>query len=411
MLHHARAPWIFAALVASGLTACGDGSVEGLAGVDTTKSESNFDVSGVQMGVTSGVSGTIWTLAAYDDGTPHPGENAIDIGAPGGTGVWHQVNGLPAEVGGGWIYVDWVKEAGYCSGFNPGDASYNGAKLRVYTYFYGTDGTYLGHNAAVYQHVVLADGVQNAWLSWNNPKAGAMWATPHATLGNGGEGGVYLGTLFAGGGKKILNTNGKLCHWGDHLHQENRGARAALSLDQSVSGRADDAHVFYANTSVPAPGNPPEAPPAVGSGNPVPQDPPVDPQDPPVDPASCACKAGVDNFCQYGAGTAGCAMTFPGGYCDPDGNGDYADADWVTGWYDFAEKCGAPQPPPEDPPPPPPPSTCPCKAGVDNFCNYGPTEGCAMTLPGGYCDPNGDASYSDADWVQGWYDFKAQCGG
>jgi hypothetical protein len=29
-----------------------------------------------------------------------------------------------------------------------------------------------------------------------------------------------------------------------------------------------------------------------------------------------------------------------------------------------------------------------------------------MTQPGGYCDPNGDGSYADADWVRGYYDHQ-----
>lgn len=72
------------------------------------------------------------------------------------------------------------------------------------------------------------------------------------------------------------------------------------------------------------------------------------------------------------------------------------------------------EPPPEEPPPeePPPFPACPCivAQGVDNFCHYGPSHaGCPMTAPGGYCDPNGDASFDDGDWVQGWHDWHAQC--
>src|SRR5262249_6040060 len=54
------------------------------------------------------------------------------------------------------------------------------------------------------------------------------------------------------------------------------------------------------------------------------------------------------------------------------------------------------------PPPPPPPPTCGCHAGYDNCCDYPPgTRGCDMTAPHGYCDPNGDASYTDGDWYGG----------
>lgn len=55
---------------------------------------------------------------------------------------------------------------------------------------------------------------------------------------------------------------------------------------------------------------------------------------------------------------------------------------------------------------------CPCSSGIDNFCLHGPsTPGCPQTYPGGYCDPNGDGSFSDADWNQGWYDYQAACSG
>ncbi len=33
-----------------------------------------------------------------------------------------------------------------------------------------------------------------------------------------------------------------------------------------------------------------------------------------------------------------------------------------------------------------------------------------MVQPGGYCDPNGDGSYDDADWVRGWNEYNAACG-
>jgi hypothetical protein len=263
------------------------------------------------------------------------------------------------------------------------------------------------------------EGVKDTWLRWNNASAGVMWPTPDVVLGNKAEGGVYLGSLFDGKGKTILNLNGKLCHSGNHLHQEGNDGRAALKIGAQLGGRVDHAHVFFAKPGAPVVGDAPYAPPAVGSA--PPQDPPVDPpQDPPSDPqdppsSTCACLGGVDNFCHYAAKTTDCPMTSPGGYCDPNGDGGYDDADWVTGWYDYKDKCGAPSDPPEDPPPDPPgepESTCPCKSGVDNFCHYAPkTQDCPMTSPGGYCDPNGDGSYDDADWQTGWYDFNGKCGG
>jgi hypothetical protein len=60
--------------------------------------------------------------------------------------------------------------------------------------------------------------------------------------------------------------------------------------------------------------------------------------------------------------------------------------------------------------PAPAPAGCPCWTDVDNYCLYGGSvEGCGMTWPGGYCDPNGDGDFGDADWVRGWNEFKAAC--
>lgn len=28
---------------------------------------------------------------------------------------------------------------------------------------------------------------------------------------------------------------------------------------------------------------------------------------------------------------------------------------------------------------------------------------------GGYCDPNGNGEFSDADWVRGWQEYQAAC--
>lgn len=58
-----------------------------------------------------------------------------------------------------------------------------------------------------------------------------------------------------------------------------------------------------------------------------------------------------------------------------------------------------------------PTPSCECRTGVDNFCLYGPNiPGCPMTQPGGYCDPNGDGSFADADWVRGWNEYRSRCG-
>ncbi len=46
----------------------------------------------------------------------------------------------------------------------------------------------------------------------------------------------------------------------------------------------------------------------------------------------------------------------------------------------------------------------------DNFCFAAPgTAECPMTATGGYCDPNGDKSYTDGDWVRGYNEFRKYC--
>ena len=117
----------------------------------------------------------------------------------------------------------------------------------------------------------------------------------------------------------------------------------------------------------------------------------------------CPCRADGDNLCSYGISVTGCAMTFPGGYCDPNGDGNFADGDWVRGWTEYRAICAATPPPVDD---------CPCRPGGDNLCNYGvDVAGCPMTAPGGYCDPNGDGNFADGDWVRGWTEYRAICAG
>ncbi len=52
---------------------------------------------------------------------------------------------------------------------------------------------------------------------------------------------------------------------------------------------------------------------------------------------------------------------------------------------------------------------CPCDR-TDNYCHHAPqTNGCPMTFPGGYCDPNGDGSYADGDWTRGYNEYQSYC--
>ncbi|MCB9712986.1 MAG: hypothetical protein H6712_03980 [Myxococcales bacterium] len=78
-----------------------------------------------------------------------------------------------------------------------------------------------------------------------------------------------------------------------------------------------------------------------------------------------------------------------------------------------------PAPAPEDPPPPTADGQCPCLHGttaggepISNFCHYPPgtDPDCGMLAPGGYCDPNGDGSFGDADWLTGWAEYQDRCG-
>ena len=104
-------------------------------------------------------------------------------------------------------------------------------------------------------------------------------------------------------------------------------------------------------------------------------------------------------MCFYLADHAGCRDLMGGKHACS------TDQDWVEGWllYNDVLSCTQPQPQPQ-------PQTCPCLGGVDNFCSYGPAyAGCAMTLPGGYCDPNGDSDFSDGDWGRGWVEYHEQC--
>lgn len=80
------------------------------------------------------------------------------------------------------------------------------------------------------------------------------------------------------------------------------------------------------------PVEPPEPPPP----EPPPEEPP---EAPPFPTCPCIVAPGVDNFCHYGPSYAGCPMTAPGGYCDPNGDGGFEDGNWEQGWYDWHAQC------------------------------------------------------------------------
>jgi hypothetical protein len=131
--------------------------------------------------------------------------------------------------------------------------------------------------------------------------------------------------------------------------------------------------------------------------------------DPLPEPDPSCCDAGISNFCMLAPSTAGCPMTDPGGYCDPNGDGSYTepgtDENWRTGREHYDAFCGYTAEPTGD--------CCrPDDADVTNFCHLPPdTAGCTMTARGGYCDPNRDADYTDGDWVHGYFHYQQICGG
>ncbi len=86
------------------------------------------------------------------------------------------------------------------------------------------------------------------------------------------------------------------------------------------------------------------------------------------------------------------------GVCDP---AEHAPC-WAPGWC-YAD-CGKE---------PECLSDCPCTPSVNewkNFCTAQELPDCSATKPGGYCDPNGDGQYDDADATRGFYEWLAKCG-
>jgi hypothetical protein len=199
-----------------------------------------------RLAVLAGTSGVITTLAAYGDGTPHPGLNAIDIGAPSGAGVWHQVDYLPDTIPGGYLYVWQAHEAGRCSQWAADSPYYNGAKLYVQTH-YLLDGAWRVHQAA-YQHVEPQVAL-DTWISFNNAAAAERlfpdWAA-EVWLGNTTEGGLWLGTVYPVARPIYNGPGGYLCTSGSHLHQEGQGQRASRRrVGERVTERYNDMHMFW----------------------------------------------------------------------------------------------------------------------------------------------------------------------
>lgn len=199
------------------------------------------------LAVLAGTSGRVTTLAYYSDGGAHPGNNSVDIGAPGGSLVWHQLDYLSPRVAGGEVEVREVHEKGYCSQWYPGDEHYNGSKIVVTTWVYDVDGALLGTHVAAFQHVDPYSPNMDATWTWNNAHAerprypdGA-----HLTYGNGADGGLFLGAVH-GVEKPIYNGyGGYLCTDGSHLHQEGSGWRASQRyVGEWITERYSDLHYF-----------------------------------------------------------------------------------------------------------------------------------------------------------------------
>jgi hypothetical protein len=200
-----------------------------------------------QVASLAGTSGRVTTLAAYGDGTAHPGVNAVDIGAPGGSLVFHQLDYIPPSIAGGYVTVEEVHEPGRCSQWSPGDAHYNGSKIVVNTSFYDADGNLVGTHRAAFQHVdPHYDNINNTW-NWNNATADRPLFPDGAVLtyNNGREGGLFLGWVHAVGAPIYNGPNGYLCTDGSHLHQEGEGVRAAQRyVGEQLTERYSDIHYF-----------------------------------------------------------------------------------------------------------------------------------------------------------------------
>jgi hypothetical protein len=247
------------------------------------------------LSVTSGVNGTVTTLAYYSgSGTAHPGTNAVDIGAGGGSTVWHQLDYLPPNVAGGWIRTYATHDAGYCSQWYPGSPYYNGSKVIVVVYFYATDGTYLGWHRSAYQHVEPTASSADGWWKWNNPAASPRaWGNAGADvdLGGGGANGLHIGSVFGVPSPIYNGPGGGLCTDGSHLHQEADGARvSSLFVGKGLTERYNDVQLFGIAGGQPSTGAPPSLPTLDPPPPPDPQpdpDPPADPDpaDPPADPS------------------------------------------------------------------------------------------------------------------------------
>lgn len=283
-------PFVALLFVAS----CGDVSSSDRERVGRSRSRLSTSLS-----VTSGVSGTVTTLAYYSAGNAHPGQNSVDIGASGGAAVHHQLDYLPSDVAGGWLRAYVVKESGFCSQWSPGSPYYNGAKLIVVTYVYGIDGAYLGWHRAAYQHVAPLASVEDAWVRWNNSSASVpAWQSPDVALGAQQSNGLALGTVFGVSGNITNGSGGGLCTTGSHLHQEGSGWRGSgLFVGKSMTDRYNDVHLFDPIGGWPTTGEPPYAPEFPVA--PAPADPGPDP-DPTPTPAATL----VEDSLSVGGGAA-----------------------------------------------------------------------------------------------------------
>lgn len=54
--------------------------------------------------------------------------------------------------------------------------------------------------------------------------------------------------------------------------------------------------------------------------------------------SDCPCAPGITTFCNLAPGV--CSATKPGGYCDPNGDGQFFDGDFTKGNLEHTAKCG-----------------------------------------------------------------------
>lgn len=201
----------------------------------------------VQIAVLAGVTGRVTTMDCYDPnpfvahpykpGKPNPfppcrtiddsprdtvtGNHGglvlpTDIGASSGAAVKLQVDYLPWNVRGGYIYLEDASDT-FCFNRPPG-STYAGRRTRAYVYYYdqSSSSQHTDYHQILYGHIEQSN--LNVWKTWNNVWATnplwASWARDYYLEGEDTYG-MPVGQLSA--------TGSSSCATASHLHQEMTG--------------------------------------------------------------------------------------------------------------------------------------------------------------------------------------------